>query len=393
MTDALAPLHDVMAAEVGAGRLPGLVALVARGDEVHVEVAGTPAFDDGAPLRRDAIFRIASLTKPLVAAAALSLVDSGELGIDQPIDDLVPELASPRVLRSIDSPLSDTVPALRSITVADLLTSRMGFGSVMEGPGDLPIQRAEADAYLQSIGGPPWPPGPYDVDGWIAALGSLPLMHQPGSTWLYGTSLQVLGVVVARAASADLGTVLQDRVLSPLGMDDTGFWVPADRLDRLTTLYMPDAAAGGSLTVLDAPGSSWWATPPRLPDAGGWLVSTIDDFWAFVSMLLAGGLAADGTRVLSAAAVSAMTTDQLTPSQRDSVFGGYGSWGYGMLVPAAGATDVQLPSGIGWDGGTGVTWRTDPGRGVTGILFTQIHALSPAPTPLNDTFWSTLRAL
>jgi CubicO group peptidase (beta-lactamase class C family) len=387
----LARLHDSMVAHVAPGRLPGLVTLVASGDDVHVDTIGSPSFADEVPLARDAIFRIASLTKPIVAAAAMSLVDEGRLRLDEPIDDLVPELADRRVLRSIDAELDDTVAARRPITLDDLLTSRLGFGSVMVPPDTYPIQRAEEAARLQSIGGPPWPPGPHDVDSWIAALGALPLMYQPGDQWLYGTSSQVLGIVVARAAGADLGSVLRSRLFEPLGMRDTGFSVPADQLGRLTTLYVPDADTGEP-SVLDDPADSWWSTPPRLPDAGGWLVSTIDDYWSFVSMLLAGGTGRDGTRVLSSATVELMTTDHLTAAQRDAVFGGYGSWGFGVLVPAPGAADQPLPHGIGWDGGTGVTWRSNPWTGVTGILFTQRHVLAPTPSQLVQDFWAGVNA-
>ena len=177
---ALARFHDRMASHVNAGLLPGLVMLVARDDDVHVDTMGTPSFVDRAPLRRDAIFRIASLTKPITAVATLTLVEEGVLRLDDPIDELIPELANRRVLRAIDAELDDTVPANRSITVEDLLSYRLGFGSIMAMPGTYPIQRAEASLGLQSIGGPPWPPGAHDPDGWIAALGTLPLMDPTG---------------------------------------------------------------------------------------------------------------------------------------------------------------------------------------------------------------------
>jgi len=124
----LAHLHDAMAAHVESGRLPGLVTLVACGDDVHIDTIGTPAFIDDAPLARDAIFRIASLTKPITAVATLSLVEEGLLRLEEPIDELVPELAARRVLRAIDAELDDTVPANRPITLEDLLSYRFGFG-------------------------------------------------------------------------------------------------------------------------------------------------------------------------------------------------------------------------------------------------------------------------
>jgi CubicO group peptidase (beta-lactamase class C family) len=173
-----------MAASVAAGLLPGLVTLLAHGDEVHVDTVGTASFESDAPLRRDAIFRIASMSKPIAAVATMSMVEEGRLQLDQPIDDFVPELAGRRVLRAIDAELDVTVPARRPITVEDPLRFRFGIGSVMAPPLSYPIQRAEAELGLQSIGGPPWPPVAYDVDGWISALGSLPLMYQPGEQWL-----------------------------------------------------------------------------------------------------------------------------------------------------------------------------------------------------------------
>ena len=263
----------------------------------------------------------------------------------------------------------------------------------MAPPGSYPIQRAEARLGLRSIGGPPWPPGTHDPDSWIGALGSMPLMYQPGERWLYNTSGQVLGVLLARACGQDLETVLRERVFEPLGMSDTGFSVPAGKLDRLTTFYLPDAETG-ELTVLDEPASSWWSTPPSLPDAGGWLVSTIGDYWSFVSMMLAGGTGR-GARILSPASVARMTTDRLTPAQRRAAelfLGEHGGWGLGLTVPAAGSSDQPLPYGIGWDGGGGTTWRSSLRSGVTGILFTQRQGVSPVPPALIGEFWAGINA-
>ena len=391
--EGLARLHDSMAAHVAAGRLPGLVTLVACSDDVHIDTIGTPSFSDDAPLARGAIFRIASLTKPIVAVATMSLVEEGLLRLEDPIDELVPELAGPQVLRAIDAELDDTVPANRPITLEDLLTYRLGFGTVLAPPGSYPIQRAEAELGLQSIGGPPWPPVAHDVDGWIGALGSLPLMAQPGEQWLYNTSGQVLGVLLARAAGRDLPSVLRERIFEPLGMTDSGFTVPADAVSRLTTFYIPDPETG-ELSVLDDPADSWWSTPPSFPDGSGWLVSTIDDYWSFVSMLLPQG-AGKGERILSPATVELMTTDRLSASQRRAsrlFLGRHGGWGLGMAVPATGSSDQPLPWGFGWDGGSGTTWRSNPRSGVTGILFTQRQAMSPVPPPVVKEFWAGINA-
>jgi CubicO group peptidase (beta-lactamase class C family) len=411
----LARLHDSMAAHVAAGRFPGLVTLVACGDDVHIDTIGTPSFVDETPLKRDAIFRIASLTKPITAVATMSLVEEGVLRLEEPIDELVPELAGRRVLRAIDAELDDTVPANRPITLEDLLSFRFGFGSLMAPPGSYPIQRAEAELGLKSIGGPPWPPVAHDVNGWIGALGSLPLMYQPGEQWLYNTAGQVLGVLLERACGRDLTSVLRERIFEPLGMIDTGFTVPTEQLSRLTTFYLPDPETG-ELSVLDDPAHSWWSTPPSFPDATGWLVSTIDDYWSFVSMLLpqgapqgagsaprgapqGAGSAKRGTwkgeRILSPATVALMTTDRLTPSQRGAstlFLGDHVGWGLGLGVPATGLSDQALPCGIGWNGGSGTTWRSNPRSGVTGILFTQREATSPVPPPVVEDFWAGLNA-
>jgi CubicO group peptidase (beta-lactamase class C family) len=403
-SEGLARVHDSMAAHVAAGRLPGLVTLVACGDDVHVVPIGTPSFTDDTPLARDAIFRIASLTKPVTAVATMSLVEEGILRLEEPIDELVPELAGRRVLRAIDAELDDTVPANRPVTVEDLLSSRFGFGSVMAPPGSYPIQRAEAELGLQSIGGPPWPPVAHDVDGWIGALGSLPLMCQPGEQWLYNSSAQVLGVLLARACGRDLESVLRERVFEPLGMVDTAFSVPAGKLGRLTTAYRPDPEAG-ELSVLDDAAHSWWSTPPSFPDASGWLVSTIDDYWSFVSMLLprgapqgagsAKGGTGRGARILSPATVALMTADRLTQSQWEAsgVFlGEHEGWGLGLGVPATGSSDQPLPCGIGWEGGIGTAWRSNLRSGVTGILFTQREVMSPVPSALVEGFWAGVNA-
>jgi CubicO group peptidase (beta-lactamase class C family) len=263
----------------------------------------------------------------------------------------------------------------------------------MAPPGAYPIQRAETELGLQSIGGPPWPPVTLNPDQWIGALGSLPLLHQPGERWLYNTSAQVLGVLLARAAGKDLPEVMHEQIFEPLGMSDTGFVVPGEQLGRLTSFYSPDPETG-HLSLLDDPSDSWWSRAPRFPDASGWLASTVDDYWTFVSMLLAGG-SLRGERILSEQSVALMTTDRLTPAQRAGAgvfLGDHSGWGLGMEVPATGATGQPLPCGFGWDGGSGTAWRTSPELGITGILFTQRQINSPEPPRVYDDFWTGVNA-
>jgi CubicO group peptidase (beta-lactamase class C family) len=344
-------------------------------------------FDDREPMQRDAIFRIASLTKPITAAAAMVLVDEGTLQMDRSVDDLLPELTGQRVLRSLDAAVDDTVPAKRPITLNDLLTFRLGFGAVMEPPGTYPIQTAEEALQLMTLG-PPWPPTPHTPDEWIRAFGSLPLMHQPGEVWMYNTGSQVLGILIERAAGQPLEAFMRERLFEPLGMRDTAFSFSEAQRSRMTTAYAPDPVTG-ALHVLDGVEGSYWSRPPALPNAAGWLLSTIDDFWTFVQMLLNKGLHGD-RRILSAASVDLMTTNQLTSQQRatSGFLREHEGWGLGMLVPASEAGGAAVPGGFGWDGGTGTTWRSDTERGITGILFTQRGMTSPkAPEVFRD-FWN-----
>ena len=379
-------LHDRLAAHTEGGEVPGLVALLARGDDIHVEVLGHAALGDPAPLQRDAIFRIASLTKPIAAAGAMVLVDDGVLSVSDPVDAWLPELADRRVLRSLESPLDDTVPAARAITVEDLLTFRLGFGVIMAMPGTYPIQAAEAELDLKTLG-PPWPPPSFGSDEWIARFATLPLLDQPGEQWRYNTAAQVLGVLLERATGRPLEVFLRERLFDPLGMVDTGFSVPAAEQGRFTTAYIPNEA--GRLGVLDPPSGGWWNEPLAMANAAGMLVSTLDDYWAFVSMLLAKGRHGE-LEILSPASVEAMTRDHLTEAQRASApifLGEHGGWGYGMAAAGPTRAGPPEPSGYGWNGGTGTLWTTDPDYGLTAIVLSTRAMTSPAPPAHVVEFW------
>jgi CubicO group peptidase (beta-lactamase class C family) len=387
----LAALDETLAGHVATGAVPGLVALVERDGEVHVTTAGSKALGDSKvdtePIGRDAIFRIASLTKPIVGAAVMLLIEDGALGLADPVEKWLPELAGRRVLRHLSADVDDTVPAQRAITVEDVLSFRFGFGTIMS-PGEYPVAAAEAEIGLKTLG-PPWPPTPLSPDEWIAGLGRLPLLDQPGTRWRYNTGATVAGILVERVAGAPLAEVLATRVFEPLGMTDTGFHVPEGKLHRLTSMYQPGA---DGLTLVDGP-RGWYAAPPALPDGSGGLVSTIDDMEAFTAML-----AADGGGLLSTESVRLMLLDRTTERDKteNAVFFGDQGWGLMMAVPteAAGSrsTDPGTPRGYGWDGGSGTTWRTDPATGLTGIMLTQRMATSPAPSALMLDFWTAARA-
>ena len=360
-------LRDAMAARVAHGDLPGLVMLLARGDDVRVEAIGTFAVDGGAPMRRDTLFRIASLTKPIVAAAALALVEDGALDLAEPVDRLLPELAGRRVLARVDGPVEETVPARRPITVEDLLTYRMGFGILTEPTFDPPFPIVAASGALDLTLGPPDPRTPYAPDEWLRRFGTLPLMYQPGERWLYNASGLVLGVLVARAGGGSLGDVLRTRIFAPLSMVDTGFATTRANLARLPVPYMSDFQ-GGPLQAQTTTPPEAWTEPPVFPSGAGGLLSTVDDFFAFTRMLRAGG-----PPVLSPESVAALTTNHLTAAQvaTAGVLLEPQGWGYGLAVAAAPDEFSATPGRYGWDGGSGCVWFTDPHRDVTAIALTQ----------------------
>ena len=342
-------IHDAAAAHVGDDWSPGLVALVAQGDDVHVEALGSLGVGRPA-VTRDTIFRIASTTKPITGAATLALVDEGLLSLDEPIGRHLPELAAPRVLRRMDGPLDDTEPAARAITPRDLLTFTFGFGMVREmfaATTAWPVVEAANALQLATLG-PPDPGLPADPDTWIARLGSLPLIAQPGRRWLYNTGAQVLGVLLARAAGEPFTEVLRGRVLEPLGMRDTGFFTRES--DRLATAYRPTP---NGLEAYDEP-DGLWSRPPAFADGAAGLVSTVDDLLAFARMLLRGG-----SPVLSADAAQAMTSDQLTAEQKAQ-----GGLGRPSSPTAPGATACRSAPTAG-SAGTAASarpgWSTRPG--------------------------------
>ncbi|MDB4906135.1 MAG: beta-lactamase [Gemmatimonadetes bacterium] len=381
-------LHHVLAAHVERRDLPGLVALVSCRDDVHVETLGTLALDNPAPMQRDSIFRIASLSKPITAVAAMMLIEDCRIRLDDSIERWIPELANRHVLRTMASELDDTVPARRAITLRDLLTFRMGFGSVMAMPGTHPMQDAVREHRIGGDG-PPLPASGPTTEQWIASLGSLPLMAQPGDRWMYNTSADVLGVLVARVSGQAFGEFLQSRIFEPLGMTDTSFHAPAGKLERFSTSYRFDRTAG-ALAVFDrAAGSSWGAPPPFESGAGG-LVSTLDDYFAFSRTML--NMGRHGSeQLLSRASVELMTTDQLTPGQREGAeafFGDHATWGLGLAVDIARREIYHSPGRYGWTGGLGTTAYNDPANGLIGILFTQRMMDSPAPPQVMTDFWT-----
>jgi CubicO group peptidase (beta-lactamase class C family) len=372
-------VREVMSAHIEAGDVPGAVWEVSGPDGIDRGWAGTFAPDgEGPPVGPDTVFRLSSTTKPIIAALAMTLVDDGTLSLDQPVDEVLPELANRRVMVDPNGSLTDTVPAERPITVADVLEFRLGIGMDFTAPWPNPIMTAAEAAGLAM--GPPAPQSNPEPDEWMRRLGTLPLVYQPGEKWLYHTGASVLGVLIARAAAQPLADVLSERLLTPLGMTATGFGVPAQQRGKLGPLWMP-AAEGEGAQVMD-PADGQWASPPAFPDAGDGLVSTVGDVAAFAAMLRDGGTAG-GQRVLSAEAVRAMTTSRVGLLDPEG-----SGWGLGMGVRERDEPGGRHAGSYGWDGGLGTSWWTDPVSGVTAILFTNQSWTSPQPPPVFTDFWA-----
>ncbi len=362
-------LTDAMDRMANGGNYAGVQTQIwLRGHLVHESCHGMMDVEAGKPMRRDALFRIASMTKPIVSAAALQLLEEGKLRLNDPVTDWLPELADMQVLCSPDAPLSQTVPLARPITVLDLLTHRSGITYDFTSFGEL--QQAVAPLRGGGIIADMTP------DDWMQVLGETPLISQPGATWHYGFSTDVLGVLISRIDGKSLFDVLNERLFVPLGMKDTMFHVGSDRLERLTVGYMRDEA--GALKIHDHPDSSWFGKPPRFEGGGGALVSTADDYARFARALLNYG-ELDDVRILSRKTVEAMTRDWIGESQRAphfpafDILGAHG-FGLGVSVVGPGGHDVALssPGKFGWPGAYSTRWFADPSEDLVAVLMTQM---------------------
>ena len=365
--DRLADVRAALEPFVENGELAGIVTLTSwRGEVIQAEAIGWSDIETCRPMRPDTLFRIASMTKPVTSVAALMLVEESRIALDDPIAQWVPELADPRVLRDAAGPLDATEPARRAITIEDLLTHRSGIAYAPFSEG--PIKRAYEDA----LGDPGM--NRLSVDQWLAALGTLPLAYQPGERFHYGHSSDVLGFLIGRVEGKPFRQVLQERILGPLGMADTDFWLPPDKRGRLASLYAYDEAAGGLAKVeLDM-----YDAPPAYTPGGGGLISTAPDYHRFARMLLGEG-ELEGIRLLRPETVRMMRTNRLTEAQRDIPFAGMPLWrksGFGLgLSIAEDLVDNPYSCGaagtITWPGIFGTWWQADPANDLVMIYLVQ----------------------
>ena len=364
----------VLDGQIVAGRMPGYATAVRVGERVAVRAAGRVALGPGSPrMAEDTLFRIASISKPMAGALTLSLVADGVLALDDPVERWLPEAACPRVLAGRDAPLDRTTAAVRPVTVRHLLAGTSGWGVTAH---DSPLRR---EMSARGVHPGPVPPG-LTPDEFAARLTGVPLAFQPGEGWAYDSGIDLLGVVLARAAGKPLPDLLAGRITGPLGMADTAFW--AAEPARLATSYFPTP---DGLALLDPPDGAF-AAPPSFAKLSGGLVSTVHDVLRFYTAMADGG-----APVLSPAQVAELTTDALTDAQRrdaEPFVGPGASWALGTGVDLTGALPWMAPGRWGWTGGTGTTAYVDPARDTVSVLLTQ-RAMT-GPRDGFDEFWTAV---
>lgn len=338
---------------IDAGLLAGAVTLVWHAGEVlQVNELGHRDVDAGLPMQRDTIFRIASMTKPVTVAAAMSLLEEGRFSLNDPVTKWLPELADLRVLLDPQGDLDKTTPARRLITFDDLMTHRSGLAYAFSVLG--PLSRAYGRMSFRQ-----------DQGRWLTDLAKLPLAHQPGERLTYSHATDVLGIALSRIEGKPLSDILRERIFEPLQMPDTGFSVGTSRRHRAATMYKLDK---NNTLQHDVMGPAPITDPPFCAGGAG-LWSTVDDYLRFARMLLTGGTL-DGVRVLSEESVRLMRTDRLTDEQKRQNFLGAPFWvgrGFGLnlsvVTDPAKSRPLFGPGGLGtfsWPGAYGTWWQADP---------------------------------
>ncbi|MDB5783299.1 serine hydrolase domain-containing protein [Caballeronia mineralivorans] len=371
---------------VETGDVAGCVTLVWRHGEIaRVDMLGHSDGETRTPMTRGTLFRVASMTKPVTSLAALMLVEEGRIALDDPVSRWLPELANPKVLTDPVASLDRTEPARAPITLLDLLTHRAGFAYHFSAFGAL------ADAYGNVFNGVE---ASVDPGTWLQRVADLPLMFQPGTRWHYGISTDVLGALIQRISGVSLEAFFRTRIFEPLGMNDTGFVVPLEKLGRLSVAYAVDPVTQQRV-VEDHPASSRFAKPERFQSGGGGLVSTADDYLRFARLLLGRGRMqgnaderARGPRLLSHRSVDLMRTNFLSRDQRripafgQIVWAGQG-FGLGLAIvddPAQQRTLGYRSTGsFGWPGALGTSWFADPVENMIGIMLIQRRSVEPFP--------------
>lgn len=354
------------------GEAPGfLTAIVRDARIVHFETHGQRNIGAKAPMTRDTIFRLMSMTKPIVSTAAMMLVEEGRMRLTDPVARFFPSFAKSRLYVSGEGETMETQPARRQVQIRNLLTHTSGYAY---GFGRDPVAKLHVARNV-------YPQAHKTLSDFVAAAAELPLRFEPGTKWEYGISTDLLGAVVEAAADKPLAEVLQERILGPLGMTDTAFFVPPDKLSRFAASYR---RKDGAFEVVDEPAKSQFLKPPTAPSGGGGLVGTADDYLRFASMLLNEG-ELDGVRILAPQTVGLMRANHLGKEAMAAREAGFGL-GFGVeMTPSA----RNLYGGAGtyyWSGVNRTFFWVDPSNRIVGLLMAQMD-------PYNELFEDEYRAL
>jgi CubicO group peptidase (beta-lactamase class C family) len=375
-----APLDRFMrqvSADASAGRLPGAVLLVARqGQVVHASAVGRLDPQRSVPMTRDAVFRIYSMTKPIVSVATMILVEEGQLRLSDPISRYFPEMKGVQV--GVEKPGAEGTPVLervaapREMTVQDLLRHTSGLTYGVFG------RSAVKSEYLKADLRPGAPNLNYDNAEMMRRLGSLPLAYAPGSTWEYSVSTDVLGALIEKISGKPLEVFLRERIFTPLNMRDTAFSVPPEQQARIAEAFSTDPDSRQKVQLLDV------RMPPRLYSGGGGLVSTADDYLRFAQMMLNGGTL-DGVRIVSRKTIEYMTSDHLAGVRGPAYLPGPGyGFGLGVAVRTA-AGESALIGSVGdyyWGGYAGTYFWVDPKEQLVAVWMMQGPGQSASYRPL-----------
>jgi len=371
--EGLAGIPAALQGFIDQGALTGIVTLTWRDGEIaQVLTLGNARNEDQAPMQRNTIFRIMSMTKPVTSVAVLQLMEEGKLGLHDSVSKYLPELGNAMVLEDPAGPLDKVRPASREMTVEDLLTHRAGIAYGFSSRGPLATAHAALGDPLHSTLTP---------DEWLAALGKLPLTYDPGKSMHYSHATDVLAFLVARIEGKPISAVLQEKIFGPLGMVDTSFWVEPAKRNRVANTY-GWSEAEGKLALYPMPE---FDEPLPYVSGGGGLFSTADDYLPFARMLLGNG-EVDGVRLLKPETVALMRQNHLTPEQRQDLFLGLPMWaasGFGLGVsvieePEKNMLGMGSKGSFGWPGAFGTWWQADPEKNLIMIYMIQ-HQIPLGP--------------
>ena len=367
---------------VDSGLLPGILTQICRrGEIVHTGLSGVMDIERATPMREDALFRIYSMTKPITAVALMMLVEEGKLGLDDDVHVHIPSWKNLRVYASgMPSLVANTAgqfittPPKRRMKVIDLVTHTSGLTYGF-------MSRTSVDAAYrhQKIGDFQTPGG---LDAFVEQLAAVPLDFSPGEHWNYSVSIDVMGYLVQKLSGMTFGEFLRTRLFEPLGMTDTSFSVPQNKLDRFASCYMP--GKGGKLTLQDNARKSTYAEPPKLESGGGGLVSSAHDYMRFCRMMLGGGTL-DGVQILSPKTVE-MFSMNLLPGGKlltdlvagEGMFSEAGYAGVGFSIGCGVTMDISkthvpgTPGEFFWGGAASTAFWIDPKEELAVVFMTQV---------------------